>query len=325
MALNNKSRAPALLAALAALLGILVWTEIYVWKRVDRLRDDGSPVTQAEVESFHRMQTWSSVVLLAVGGALAVLLYRGVIVPLQSRLRQSQRVIERQEKLSSLGVLAAGVAHEIRNPLTSIKARLYTQQSLLEEKSEALEDNVFITGEISRLEKIVADFLAFARPSEPQMVTLKATQPFRDLEGLFSPALTKANIGLRKEFLADPQIKADPAQLKQVLINLVQNAAESMGRGGTITLRTRTQKRHRATHPTTVAVLEVEDTGPGIPPEVQKRLFDPFFTTKAGGTGLGLSIAARILEKHGGTLEYQPAPKRGAIFRLTLPLAATEA
>jgi signal transduction histidine kinase len=112
--------------------------------------------------------------------------------------------------------------------------------------------------------------------------------------------------------------------LKQVLINLVQNAAESMGRDGTITLRTRTQKRHRATHPATVAVLEVEDTGPGIPPEVQKRLFDPFFTTKAGGTGLGLSIAARILEKHGGTLEYQAAPNRGAIFRLILPLAANE-
>ncbi len=280
--------------------------------------------TQRSMDMLYRKLIISSLVLLTMGAVLGYLAYRGVIVPLRSRLWQSQRVIERQEKLSSLGVLAAGVAHEIRNPLTSIKARLFTQQSLLEEKSEALEDNAFITEEISRLEKIVADFLAFARPSEPQMIALKATQPFRDLEGLFRPALTKANIELKKEFLADPHIQADPAQLKQVLINLVQNAAESMGRDGTITLRTRIQKRHLATHPATVAVIEVEDTGPGIPPEVQKRLFDPFFTTKASGTGLGLSIAARILEKHGGTLEYQTEPNRGTIFRLVLPIAASE-
>jgi signal transduction histidine kinase len=280
--------------------------------------------TRRSMDLLFRKLIFSSLILLAMGGALSFLAYRGLIAPLHSRLRQSEHVIERQEKLSSLGVLAAGVAHEIRNPLTSIKARLYTQQSLLAEKSEALEDNAFITEEVSRLEKIVADFLAFARPSEPQMVALKATQPFRDLEGMFRPALAKANIELKKEFLADPHIQADPRQLKQVLINLVQNAAESMGRDGTITLRTRTQKRHRATHPATFAVLEVEDTGKGVPPEVQKRLFDPFFTTKSSGTGLGLSIAARILEKHGGTLEYQPAQHRGAIFRLVLPIATTE-
>ena len=280
--------------------------------------------TQFSMNDLYRKLVISSLVLLSMGAVLGFLAYRGIVSPLLSRLRQSQRVIERQEKLSSLGVLAAGVAHEIRNPLTSIKARLFTQQSLLEDKSEALEDNVFITEEVSRLEKIVADFLAFARPSEPQMCALKATQPFRDLEGLSRPALTKANIELKKEFLADPHIQADPGQLKQVLINLVQNAAESMGRDGTITLRTRIQKRHLATHPATVAVLEVEDTGKGVPPDVQKRLFDPFFTTKPSGTGLGLSIAARILEKHGGTLEYQPAQHRGAIFRLVLPIATTE-
>lgn len=290
--------------------------------RVDRA---GASRFLAEIQiSMHqlfRKLIFSSLILVIMGGALAFLIYRGLIAPLRSRLRQSEHVIERQEKLSSLGVLAAGVAHEIRNPLTSIKARLFTQQSLLEEKSEALEDNAFIAEEISRLEKIVADFLAFARPSEPQIISIKATQPLRELEGLFRPALTKANIELKLEFLADPHIQADPAQLKQVLINLVQNAAESIGRDGTITLRTRTQKRRLAASPATVAVLEVQDTGKGVPPEVQKRLFDPFFTTKASGTGLGLSIAARILEKHGGTLEYEGTQNRGATFRLVLPIA----
>jgi len=280
--------------------------------------------TQHSTDLLHRKLIVSSLVLLSMGAALGYLGYLGIIAPLRFRLRQSQRVIERQEKLSSLGVLAAGVAHEIRNPLTSIKARLFTQQSLLEEKSEALEDNVFIADEVSRLEKIVSDFLAFSRPSEPQTVTLKATQPFRDLEAMFRPALSKAGIELKKEFLADPNIRADPAQLKQVLINLVQNAAESIGRDGLITLRTRTEKRYHLRRQASFAVLEVVDTGKGISPEAQKRLFDPFFTTKASGTGLGLSIAARIIEKHGGSLEFISTPGQGTNFRILLPVEAGE-
>ncbi|MBL9170050.1 MAG: hypothetical protein JNN07_20115 [Verrucomicrobiales bacterium] len=279
--------------------------------------------TRASMSMLYGKLILSSVLLLVMGAVLAYVVYRGVIVPLQLRLRESQRVIERQEKLSSLGVLAAGVAHEIRNPLTSIKARLFTQQSLLDRKSEAFEDNEFITEEISRLEKIVSDFLAFARPSEPKRVRVNLAQLLRDLEGLFKPALTQARIELKKEFLVEPEIQADPNQLRQVLINLVQNAAESIGREGTITLRTRTQKPHRGAVETR-AVVEVEDDGKGVSQEVQHRLFDPFYTTKANGTGLGLSIAARLVEKHGGALEYQPGPERGAIFRLVLPMATSE-
>jgi len=277
--------------------------------------------TRSSMDMLYRKLIISSVVLVTMGAGLAALLYQGFIAPLRKRLKQTRVVLERQEKLSSLGVLAAGVAHEIRNPLTSIKARLFTQQALLEEKSEALEDNVFIAEEISRLEKIVRDFLAFARPSEPQMAVLRAAQTFRDLDGLVRRSLDKANITLKHEFLADPHIQADSHQLKQVLLNLVQNAAESIGRDGVITLRTRTEARNRVRGSGHVAVLEVEDTGKGIPFAAQKRLFDPFFTTKPSGTGLGLSIAARILEKHGGSLEYQSEPNRGTVFRLVLPIA----
>jgi signal transduction histidine kinase len=134
--------------------------------------------------------------------------------------------------------------------------------------------------------------------------------------------LTKANIKLTTEFLEDPEIEVDPSQLKQVLINLVQNAAESIGRDGSITIRTRTLSRRPRSHGPAVALIEVQDTGKGIPPEAQKRLFDPFFTTKPSGTGLGLSIAARILEKHGGSLEYETELQRGTVFRLVLPLAS---
>lgn len=273
-----------------------------------------------DVQLLFRRLVFSSLVLVAMGAVLAWCVFGGIIAPLRSRLRQSEAVVERQEKLSSLGVLAAGVAHEIRNPLTSIKARLFTQQSLLEKGSEALEDNVFITEEISRLEKIVAGFLAFARPAEPKMAAIKAAQLFRDLEGLFRPALAKANIHLKTEFLADPEISVDSSQIKQVLINLARNAAESIDQGGSITLRSRMEKRGRVSRSRHVAILEVEDTGKGIPPEIQQRLFDPFFTTKPNGTGLGLSIAARILEKHGGSLEFQTVLNHGTIFRLVLPV-----
>lgn len=279
-------------------------------------------VSEQSLAAMHRHTVLSSVVLLVMGAALVVLVYLGVVTPLRQRLSQTQAVLERQEKLSSLGVLAAGVAHEIRNPLTSIKARLFTQQPLLAQGSAAWEDNVFISEEISRLERIVRDFLAFARPTEPRFATLKATEPMRDLLPLLQPELSPSNIALKQEFLADPLIRADSAQLKQVLINLVKNAADAIGADGTVTLRTRTETQGRGPHATTRAVLEVQDTGPGIAPEVQPRLFDPFFTTKPSGTGLGLSIAARILEKHGGQLEYTTAAHQGTTFRLVLPLAS---
>jgi signal transduction histidine kinase len=221
-------------------------------------------------------------------------------------------------------VLAAGVAHEVRNPLTSIKVRLFTQQRLLKKGTEAFEDNVFITEEITRLEEIVRGFLAFARPTDPEFKVLRATQPLRELQVLFRPVLSTQDIHLKDEFLADPQINVDPQQLRQVLINLIQNAGEAVQANGTVTLRTTTLVPRRGERGEPLAVLEVEDTGPGVPPEVQPRIFDPFFTTKAGGTGLGLSMAARIMEKHHGRLEFQTTPGQGTVFRLLLPIAHAE-
>ena len=108
--------------------------------------------------------------------------------------------------------------------------------------------------------------------------------------------------------------------MQQVLINLIQNAAESIGHNGVITLRVTNGTKHLADRVLEAVVLEVADTGKGITPEVEKRLFDPFFTTKDTGTGLGLSIAARIVEKHGGVLQYTTQVNRGTIFGVVLPL-----
>src|SRR5207248_957822 len=154
-------------------------------------------------------------------------------------------------------------------------------------------------------ERIVRDFLQFARPSDPQWAVVSAGKPLYEVQTLLLPGLEKSGIKLVVAEAVPAQIRIDPQQIKQVLINLIQNAADSIGRNGTITLRAVADEKRLANQQMDVVVLQVSDTGKGIPEAVQKRLFDPFFTTKDTGTGLGLPIAARIIEKHGRALQYQ--------------------
>lgn len=263
----------------------------------------------------------SLALLLAAGAGLAVVVYGELISPLRVRLVESQALMERQEKLASLGMLAAGVAHEIRNPLTAIKAWLFIQQKHLEPASAERADAEIISNEIIRLERIVKDVLLFARPSEPDLKVVHAEQPLEQVLTLLAPELKKSNIQLVLEDSNEADVRIDPQQIQQVLINLIQNAAESIGNNGTITLRARTATKRLVDRLGDVVILEVSDTGKGIPPQVEKRLFDPFFTTKDAGTGLGLSIAARIVEKHGGALQYQTQINRGTTFGVVLPRA----
>ena len=261
-------------------------------------------------------------VLLAFGLWLAVVVYQQLIAPLQVRLVESQALLERQEKLASLGVLAAGVAHEIRNPLTAIKAWLFMRQRNLRPGTQEHGDTELIAREIDRLERIVKDFLLFARPSDPQLQLIAAEQPLREVREFLAPQLERSNIQLTLEQSPTAWVKADSRQIKQVLINLVQNAADAIGQNGSVTLRARLDRKRLADRDTDVVILEVADSGRGIPSDVEKRLFDPFFTTKESGTGLGLPIAARIVEKHGGALQYQTQVNHGTTFGIVLPRAA---
>lgn len=257
--------------------------------------------------------------LVLLGAGVAALVYRDMIAPLKLRLVESNAIIERQEKLASLGVLAAGVAHEIRNPLTAIKARLYTLQKALEAGTREGKAAAVIHGEINRLERIVRDFLEFARPSEPDVRPLSVGVLLREVGDLLAPNIEKKSVRLHIEPDNGFFVHADPQQIKQVLINLVQNATESITGEGSVTLRALS-----GTMPgrdTAAVILEVKDTGSGISPDVEKRLFDPFFSTKDGGTGLGLSIAQRIIEKHGGVLQYQTQMNHGTTFGILLPAA----
>ena len=259
--------------------------------------------------------------LFLFGLAMAAVVYRDMIAPLRVKLVESQSLIERHEKLASLGMLAAGVAHEIRNPLTAIKAALFIQQKKFLPGSQEHTDAKLVEREILRLERIVNDFLHFARPSDPELTTVSAEVPLRETQLFLAPSLSEARIQLVLEKAAPLFVRVDLAQIKQVLINLVQNAADSMTQGGTITLRARRARKNLPQGETDVVIMEVADTGEGIPPEVEKRLFDPFFTTKKSGTGLGLPIAARIVEKHGGALQYQTQVAHGTTFGIVLPQA----
>ena len=247
-------------------------------------------------------------------------LYRELIAPLQWKLIESRASLERQEKLASLGVLAAGVAHEIRNPLTAIRARLFTlKKALGGERATVVTDVELIERELGRLERLVRDVLLFARPAEPRKEAVSALGLLSEVRDLMRGQLEPSGIELAVQPARDVTVQGDPHQLKQVLLNLIRNAAESIEGHGKITLSVDTKSAALGRYP--AAFIEVRDTGKGIPAEVQKRLFDPFYTTKPAGTGLGLSIAARIVEQHGGTLRYQTEVGRGTTFGILLPVA----
>lgn len=258
--------------------------------------------------------------LFACALVLALVVYRDMVVPLRVKLVESESLRERHEKLASLGVLAAGVAHEIRNPLTAIKGVVFLQKKAFPPDSKQFADAQVVELEILRLERIVNDFLLFSRPGECKLSPMTADTPLREVQALMAPELIKEGTRLMVAEAPALPIHADAQQLKQVLINLVRNAAEAIDHDGVVKLRARSDRRLLAGRDQQVVLFEVEDNGKGISAETQKRLFDPFFTTKETGTGLGLSIVARIVQSHGGLLEYQTAPGMGATFGVVLPV-----
>jgi len=258
--------------------------------------------------------------LAALGAFLVVDLYRRTVVsPLRLELVEREGMIRHQRKLAHFEELAAGLAHEIRNPLTTISARLYTVQRKLREGTPEHQDAVVIGSEIDRINQILKEFIQITRPSSPKMELMTAAPLLEDISHLMAPQLQRQAVKLEVHPPARAQFYGDQQQLKQVLVNLVQNAAESMEREGEVILRAREEKMPFKGAVKRVAIIEVEDNGPGIRPEVQGRLFEPFFSTKKEGTGLGLPISARIIDRHGGTLDFETKPDHGTIFRIMLP------
>ena len=221
-----------------------------------------------------------------------------------------------QENLAAIGTLAAGLAHEIRNPLNGAQLHVtYLARALKRQKADAeLVAAVGVVGdEISRLGNLVTEFLAFARPKPLTLRPLAVRPLLERVAHIIAPQAESHRIAVALDLPGAPlELTADGAKLEQVLLNLGQNAIEAVagaGVGGRVVLRARRQPR--------AVVLEVEDDGPGVPPD--SPIFDAFFSTKAQGTGLGLSISHRIVTDHGGALDVESRPGC-TIFRLRLPL-----
>ncbi len=211
---------------------------------------------------------------------LAFLVYRDTIKPLQIQLVESRQLMERQEKLASLGMLAAGVAHEIRKPPHRHQGlgSIFNKNIPTPPAPPNYGDAELISGEINRLERIVRDFLQFARPSDPKFAVIPAEQSLREVQQLMSPELARLNIQLNVEGDHSGNIQVDTQQIKQVLLNLIRNAAESIGRDGIVTLRARRDEKWLEDRQSEVVILEAL-RHPGkvrIPPDAEKRLFDPF-------------------------------------------------
>ncbi len=232
-------------------------------------------------------------------------------------LREMQAHLIQSEKLASLGKLAAGIAHEINNPLGGI---LIYSNLLLEdtgEKSPYYENLKKIVKETSRCKNIVRGLLEFARPKEPEMSLININEIVESSLSIMERQTLFQNIKIKKTYASDlPKIVADSAQLQQVFVNIILNAAEAMDGKGLLTLRTSLNEDG--------SYMEVQfsDTGHGIKEEDKKRLFEPFFSTKevGKGTGLGLAISYSIIQKHKGTIEVDSQIGKGSTFTIRLPV-----
>jgi signal transduction histidine kinase len=216
------------------------------------------------------------------------------------------------------GKLAASVAHSIRNPLTSVKMRLYSMRRHLKLPPPQQEDLDVISEEIGHIDAIVRNFLEYSRPPKLKIQQVRPSAVVDLAITLLRPRLESFNVAVRvnrKQLL--PEVWADPDQLKEVLVNLMVNACEAMVKGGEIVI---TESEDFFSGIGRIVRIQIQDTGPGIPASMQDKIFQPFFSSKEEGTGLGLSIAARIVEEHGGKIHVKSQLKKGATFTITLPL-----
>jgi signal transduction histidine kinase len=243
-------------------------------------------------------------------------------ISLQQKIAEERQLVEQlhhKERLASLGQVAAGVAHELRNPLATI--RLRAQMSLRGKDADQLDRSAkLILEEIDRLNSVLDRLLYFAKPIRLQLQGFDPGQMCRELLSVLQPEAERSSITLAYEESTPGIITGDPWKLRQVVENLVRNAVESFdGIDSTpkqIVISAHATLDHVA--------LTVQDNGAGLPPEIAARVFDPFFTTKARGTGLGLSIAKEIVRAHGGNLELKALPGRGTLAEVILPRTIDE-
>lgn len=290
-------------------------------------------------------QNRMSIILYTVGllfigilGVLAIFLNQERHL---KEVRNLEKEVEKRERLSALGNMTATVAHEVRNPLNAISVglqRLEREFSLPEgeEEREYIRFINLLKGEVKRLNGIVEGFLVLARPSKLALQECSILGLLKDVSALMGEVARSQGLTIIEDFPQElPGLKADPQQLKQALINIIQNGIQATPRGGNLKISARVSSLQSPVSRVTRMLdpdpgrlfpssdfieISVTDTGGGIPPENLPRVFDPYFTTREGGTGLGLSIAHRIIEAHGGSIEVESQAGEGTTFKIRLPV-----
>ena len=229
-----------------------------------------------------------------------------------TNIKQLEEQLRRSERLAALGRLAAGVAHEIRNPLSSIKGFSTILAGRVKDDERGRKIAEVMGQEVERLNRVVSELLDYARPTELRKSPQNCLEILRHSVHLVE--MDARHQGVAVESRVEPQdleVQVDPDRFSQILLNLYLNALQSMERGGTFQVR--------ACEDAGQVVFKVTDSGEGIPPEDLPHIFDPYFTTKPRGVGLGLANVHKLMEAHGGDIEVESQPGKGTTFTLRLP------
>jgi signal transduction histidine kinase len=235
-------------------------------------------------------------------------------VRLVEERRELARRAQRNEKLAAVGTLAAGLSHEIKNPLNAAALQLLVLERRLKKldlPAETFEPLRLVQGEIKRLAEFLDEFLQFARPRDLQRAPLDLTLLLRELVELFRPQLHAAQLVIEPRLSPLPSISVDEPRLRQSIMNLLVNAIHATPPGGWVRLEAKSDGNE--------VLIAVEDSGPGVPAALRDRIFEPFFTTKSSGSGLGLPLVHAIIQQHGGSLALETGEAGGARFVIRLP------
>jgi signal transduction histidine kinase len=282
-----------------------------------------SQISFTRKSHFYNLSIFMVTALIVGIIAFYILIARNSYKIINSALKEAEEInraimekMRQSARLSALGEFSAGIAHEIRNPLTSIKTFTQLLQTEYEDPNFRKEFVDSVTREVNRINRIVNDLLDYSRPRADNRQATDIAKLVDETLASVIPAYNEHHITIKKNYNQTPPVVIDPEQVRQVLVNLVINAVEAMPSGGSITCTIRENKGE--------AEIEIADTGKGIPEDTVKQIFTPFFTTKVGGTGLGLSIVQRIVNEQGGRIEVASSRDQGTQFKLFLPMEKDE-